>query len=178
MIWAIVNRYYRRMDIRAVGFPIHHVGRVTDIPDINSEKVQGEIVGSALYAGLSEFLEARPENELNFALPEIKEVQRLIKKHMDWRLCSLEQSFFRISGLRESIRKIAVPGELDGLIDHLDRLFTRDEFNQIRSGVRTLCERDVSEFLASLRPIADDFALATVNTEFIMEQFSSRLVEK
>ncbi|MCR9189777.1 MAG: glycosyltransferase family 2 protein [Alteromonadaceae bacterium] len=178
MIWAIVNRYYRRMDIRAVGFPIHHVGRVTDIPDINSEKVQGEIVGSALYAGLSEFFEARPENELNFALPEIKQVQRLIKKHMDLRLCSLEQSFFRIAGLRESIRKIAVPGELDDLIDHLDRLFTRDEFNQIRSGVRTLCERDVSEFLASLSSIADDFALATVNTEFIMEQFSSGPVKK
>jgi len=178
MIWAIVNRYYRRMDIRAVGFPIHHVGRVTDIPDINSEKVQGEIVGSALYAGLTEFLEARPENELNFTLPEITQVQRFIKKHMYLRLCSLEQSFFRIAGLRESIRKIAVSGELDDLIDHLDRLFTRDEFNQIRSSVRTLCERDVSEFLASLRSIADDFALATVSTEFIMEQFSSGPVKK
>ncbi len=175
MVWAIVNCYYRRMDIKAVGFPIHHVGRITDTPSINSEKVKGEIVGSALYAGLSEFLEGRPENELNFSLPEIKEVQELTKKHMDWRLCFLEQSFFRIAGLRESIRKIAVPGELDGLIDHLGRLFTRDEFDQIRAGVRTFCERDVAEFLGSLRPIADDFALTTVNTEFIMKQFSSGL---
>jgi hypothetical protein len=175
MIWAMVNRYYRRMDIRAVGFPIHHVGRVTDIPDINSKKVQGEIVGSALYAGLSEFLEARPESELNFAVPEIKEIQGLIKKHRDRRLCSLEQSFFRIAGLRESIRKVVVPGELDGLIDNLDRFFTRDEFDQIRSGARTLGERDVEEFLVSLRAIADDFALTRVSTEFIVEQFSSGL---
>ena len=171
MIWAIVNRYYRKMDIRAVDFPIHHAGRITDIPDINLEKVQGEIVGSAFYAGLSEFLETKQESELYFSISEINKIQQLIKKHMDSRLCLLEQSFFRIAGLSESLRQIADSGELDALVDHLDRIFTKEEFKKVRSGVQKLSERDVSDFLNSLRPAADDFASATVNTEFIMEQF-------
>tara|TARA_R110002094_G_scaffold93599_1_gene94957 strand:- start:417 stop:971 length:555 start_codon:yes stop_codon:yes gene_type:complete len=170
MVWAIVNRYYRSMNVKAVGFPIHHVGRVTGIPSINAEKVQDEIVGSALYAGLSEFLDDRPQHELKFSLSETQEIVHLAEKHMDWRLCSLEQSFYRIAGLCEAIRSIVTPGELDGLLGYLERGFTHEEFHRIRSGVKNFSNCDVKNFLASLRSVADDFSLATVNTDFILDQ--------
>lgn len=174
MIWAVVNRYYRRMSIKAVAFPVLHVGRVGGTPNLNLEKVQGEIVGSALYAGLTEFLANRPYHTLDFSLEEKIEIQNLTGQHRDRRLRGLEQSFYRIAGLREALRRVLKAGELDLLLDCLDRWFTPDMFSRIRSGVHTHGSGEVGEFLSSLRTVADDFASATLNTDFIQAQRRAR----
>jgi len=170
MIWAIVNRYYRRMTVKAVGFPVHHVGRVAGPPSLNIDKVQGELVGSTLYAGLTEFLRSTPHHELHFSSLETEEIGRLAGEHLDRRLRSLEQSFYRIAGLREAIRTVVSGGELDVLLVCLDRWFSRENFQRIRSGVRAHSNGDVQDFLASLPAVADDFASSTVDTDFIVAQ--------
>ena len=173
MVWAIVNRYYRRMSIKAVGFPIHHVGRVTATPSLNVEKVRGEIVGSSLYAGLTEFLRARPQHDLAFSSAETEEVVELAADHLDRRLSSLGQSFHRIAGLREALRRAAEPGELEQLLGYLDLWFTKETFARLSSGVREQTRGDVERFLTSLRDVADEFASATVDTELIWDQLRS-----
>jgi hypothetical protein len=170
MVWAIVNRHYRRMTIKAVEFPIHHVARATLPPSLNIEKVQAEIVGSTLYAGLTEFLRTRPQHKLDFSPQETAEVTRMADHHLDRRWRLLEQSFCRIAGLREAIRRLPNPEELQDLVRSLDEWFTPAIFCRIRSGIHTHDTCDIRDFVASLQVVADDFAAATVNIDFIQAQ--------
>ncbi len=170
MVWAIVNRHYRGMTIKSVGFPVHHVGRVTDAPSLNVDKVQGEIVGSTLYAGLSEFLKANPHNGLGFSPEEVAEIHALAEKHLDQRTRSLEQSLRRIAGLRDAIRGLVPTGELGDLLSLLDQWFAEGQVDRLIAGIRS-CPRDgVQGFLDSLRAVADDYAAGTVDTNFITAQ--------
>jgi len=159
------------MNIKAVEFPIQHVGRVTNNPDINPTKVQGEIIGSSLYGGLTEFLNSNPQHELEFLPAEILEITSFVKKQMALRLQALEQSFYRIEGLTQSLKKSNQSGKIDGLLTKLDWHFNRKKFNQIRSGIKALTEKDISAFLYSLQPSADDFAMKNIDTNFIFNQF-------
>ena len=170
MIWAIVNRYYRGMTVKAVAFPVLHVGRVTPTPSLNADKVQSELVGSALYAGLTEFLRARPQHTLEFSPEDIDEISRESGLQLDRRLRGLQQSFYLIAGLREAIRGVARGGELEVMLAHLDRWFTPDAFGRIRDGVRSQGGHELHAFLSTLRTVADDYAGASVNTDFIKAQ--------
>jgi len=40
MVWAIVNRHYRRLNIEAVAFPVQHASRLNATPSLDIEKVQ------------------------------------------------------------------------------------------------------------------------------------------
>ncbi|MEQ9499110.1 MAG: glycosyltransferase [Deltaproteobacteria bacterium] len=170
MIWAIVNRHYRRLRIQAVSFPIHHIGRVNVSPTFDMFKVQAEIVGSTLYAGLTEFLRTRPRHRLDFSHSELGEVCSLVDRHLDRRWRLLEQSFHRIAGLREALRGLARPGELRGLIGYLDEWFTPQSFARLRAGVASHQGGNVSGFLGSLRSVADDYARTNVDVDFIRAQ--------
>lgn len=170
MIWAVVNRHYRHLRIQAVAFPIHHVGRVNVTPSLNVEKVRGELVGSTLYAGLTDFLRTRPGHELDFSPDELDEICVLVNAHMARRWRSLEQSFHRIAGLREALRGAARPGELRELIGYLDEWFTSERFNGLRSDLANHECDEIRSFLLSLRTVADDYALGTVNIDFIHTQ--------
>lgn len=172
MVWAIVNRHYRGLRIQAVAFPIHHLGRVNVAPSLNVEKVQGEIVGSTLYAGLTEFLSRRPHHKLDFSREEMDEVCGLADRHLARRWRMLEQSFHRIAGLREALRNLARPGELCDLIDYLNEWFTPESFGRLRSGVASHERGELRDFLGSLRAVADDYALASVNIDFIQGQLT------
>lgn len=178
MIWAIVNRQYRRLRIQAVTFPIHHAGRVNVSPSLNVEKVQAEIVGSTLYAGLTEFLRSRPDHRLRFSRVETDEVCDLADRNLARRWQRLEQSFHRIAGLREALRRLARPGELRDLLDYLEEWFTPKRFRDLRSGVAEHRRDEVRRLLESLRPIADDYARASVDIDFIWKQMRTLRVER
>jgi len=169
MVWAIVNRYYRRLTVKAVSFPIHHVGRIHDGPSLNVEKVRGEIVGSTLYAGMTEFLRRHPSHDLGFSTEETAEIRRLADQHLERRWRALERSFRRIAGLSGSIQRIGEP-RLADLCGYLDRWFTPEGFRRLHAGVGSHASRDVEAFLASLQVVADDFASARVDVGFIQEQ--------
>lgn len=160
MIWAIVNRYYRSMVIKAVGFPINHVGRITGRPQINAQKVQGEIVGSALYAGLTDFLKVHPQHQLDFSEREVMDICRMSMSHMELRLSLLERSFYRIAGLCNSLKGLNAASELSELIRYLEDEFNLAAFKSIRSEVQSLTSSDVQNFLFSLRSTADFYSIA------------------
>lgn len=171
MIWAIVNRYYRRLKIRAVAFPVNHVPRQASIVALNEEKVRGEIVGSTLYAGLMEYLCPRFQHRLNFSSQDADEVCLLSDRHLAQRWRMLEQSWYRIIGIREALRTSAPAGDLQDLLEHLDKWFTPGSFECLRSTAKVHDCNEVRNFLYSLRRVADDYALGTVDIEFIQQQF-------
>jgi len=175
MIWAILNRYYRGLSVKAVAFPVRHVSRSSRSPCLDIEKVQGEIAGSALYAGLTEFLSTRPDHKLDFTSLEMREIQDLSTMHLERRLRALRQSISRIIGLREAIRGIERDAEVRELIGYLDSWFSPSLFEQIRDGVQAPSRRELEAFLLSMREAADDYATNTIDTAFIHSQLRTQI---
>jgi hypothetical protein len=167
MMWAIVNRYYRRMTIKTVAFPVLHVGCGGDTPNLDVTKIQGEIVGSALYAALTEFLADKPRHALNFCVSEAEAIWRRVVHHRDQRLGALWQSFARIATLREALRRVVKTDELDELFRGLAAWLAPSVFEQIRVGVGAHERRDIQRFIISLRRVADDYARALHDRNFI-----------
>lgn len=171
MVWAIVNRHYRHLVIKAVGFPVHHVARSSSKPRLDTAKVQAEIVGSTLYAGLTDFLRTHPQHELEFSCDEVDEVYQLANTHLARRWKMLAQNFHRIAGLCAALRCIARTNELTDLFAYLDEWFTPESFERLRAGMDTHDKDEIRRFLKSLRPSADGYAIAPVNIDFINVQW-------
>lgn len=176
MVWAIVNRHYRRLNIKAVVFPVHHASKVNATPSLDIEKVQAEIIGSTLYSGLTEFLQIRPHHQLEFSPEEIDDVCQLADAHLARRWRMLEQNIYRIAGLREAIRRIAHSHELQELIGYLDEWFTPKLYSRIRSGVIAHDRDDVQSFLDSLRSVADGYAFAHIDITCIQEELFVKMI--
>lgn len=165
MMWAIINRYYRRMTIKAVAFPVLHVGRGSDTPNLDVTKIQGEIVGSALYAALTEFLADKPQHRMDFQVSDAEVIWRRMVHHRDQRLGALWQSLGRIATLREALRQIVKPDELDELFRGLAAWLAPSLFEQVRLNVGAHHLHDVQQFILSLRAVADEYAQsATIAT--------------
>lgn len=160
MIWAIVNRYYRGMTIKAVAFPVNHIGRINNKPSLNGEKVEGEIIGSSLYAGLTSFLKNNPNHELDFSEIEAKEIYDIARQQMIFRMFRLKQSFYRFHGLSKSLEKLRSANQLMELINHLREDFNLEAFNKIQVNIQGMTEENTLEFLHALRVSADYYASA------------------
>ena len=170
MVWAIINRYYRRKVIKRITFPVLHLGRVTNKPDLNLEKVTGEIVGSAFYGAFTEYLAKHRHHDLHFTTTEKDAVCDLIAGHVDRRIRALALSFYRIRGLTVALDGLSPGGELDTLIGYLRRWFSPTSFSAIEKRVRTVRHDDFQAFLTSLQPTADQYAAATVQVGFLHRQ--------
>jgi hypothetical protein len=174
MVWAIVNRHYRGMNVKAVAFPVLHVNRGTGSLRLDVHKVQSEVVGSALYAALTDFLTYAPGHDLDFSAQDVRTIQEATVAHRDRRLLGLEHSFHRLAGLSRAIRAVSRDGELDSMLDHLDRWYSLDSYRAICKGVLADEPQEVGAFLLTLRTVADDYAGRTVNTDFLKAQFRTR----
>lgn len=160
MFWAIINRYYRGMSIKAVAFPAIHVGRVVGQPTLDLEKVAAEIAGAAIYAGLTAFLEDQPEHRLSFSADEAAWIAQSAARYRQQRLGALARSIGRIGELREKLRVMARPGELDELLRVLDLWFTPAICDRVYAATSVFTSQNVEAFLGSLRQTADDYASA------------------
>ncbi|WP_162889457.1 glycosyltransferase family 2 protein [Vibrio ezurae] len=160
MIWAIVNRYYRGMTIKAVSFPIKHVGRFSDKPSVNTEKVQSEIVGSALYAGLTNFLQANPEHKLSFRPEENQAIYEMTIEQVVSRMTALKQSFYRIRGLVKTLKHSSSGKNLLPLTHCLEDKFSLVAYSKINSAVKDISKNEVSHFLDQLVQATDAYSSA------------------
>jgi hypothetical protein len=160
MFWAIINRYYRGLSVKAVAFPAVHVGRAEEQPTLDIEKVAAELAGAALYAGLTAFLHNHPEHRLAFSTGDAAWIAQSAARFRRERLDALSRSFERVVALRELLRAMARPGELADLIATLDVWFTPDVLTRVHAGASSFTSRGVVAFLRSMRRSADDYAAA------------------
>ena len=161
MVWAIVNKHYHGLTIKSAPFPVQHTGRIQNEPILNLSKVQDEIMGSALYAGLQEFLRNNERHNLVFTDIEISQVWKATKSECNTRLSRLRLSFYRINGLTQALSKYP---ELSELYKYLASSFNPDAFTKLETQVKQMNECHIYEFLNQIVPQSDRFAKAHQKT--------------
>ena len=165
MLWAIVNHYYRKLVIKSISFPVLHEARKTSSKGLNFHKVQAEIVGSSMYAGLTTFLQNHSNHSLEFSEKELNQLESEWEVHLNDRLVRLRKSFYRIRGLHDSLLATPAAGELAVLLHQLDQWFTEENWQKIFEGATSLKASELRTFLTSLRGIADDYSERTPQTK-------------
>ncbi len=166
MMWAIVNKHHHRLTIKSATFPVQHIGRVQNEQTLNLNKVLDEIMGSALYAGLQEFLQINIQHNLVFSDTEIHYVWQATKKACDTRLSRLKHSFYRINGLAQALTKYP---ELTALCEYLTKSFNTASFIKLENQVKQMDEQHIHMFLNKMVPQSTRFAKAHQETFEIIE---------
>jgi len=158
MIWAIINKYANKMDIRSVPFPVLHDGRVSPKKRLDIPKVIDEIIGSTIYGALCDFLRGKENHSLKFTEAERNEIWNLVIKFRDIRLNNLYISYMRIIGLTKTIDGICGDEKLDSLLNYLKQSFSIDKYMEVKNGVLQMKSVDVHKFLSSI--YSDSFLYA------------------
>ncbi|WP_462167640.1 glycosyltransferase family 2 protein [Pseudoalteromonas sp. GB43] len=166
MLWAIANKHHNRLNIKSAPFPVQHTGRVQNEKILDLEKVQDEIMGSALYAGLQEFLSAKEQHNLVFNPDEISDVWQATRNARNTRLARLTLSYYRINGLAQALSKYP---ELTELSEYLARSFNFSAIEKLKNQVEQMNEHHICDFLNQIVPQSARFANAHKNTFEIVE---------
>lgn len=150
MIWAIINKHINNMNIKAVPFPILHDSRVNSEKSLNLPKVIDEIIGSTIYAALSDFLIKNDSHSLKFSESDINEIWCLVIEYRNVRLHKLYESYMRIIGLTKTLGAITNDHEIRGLLSYLEQSFSIDKIKEIENGVMHMEIEDVRKFSLSI----------------------------
>ncbi|MCZ2356772.1 MAG: glycosyltransferase [Bacteroidia bacterium] len=166
MIWAIINKHYRKMIIKAVNIPIFHAGKeISNATIFDIDKLREEILGSILYAGLTDFLKMKPKHSLNFTETEILEITQNIEQHLHQRMVLLQQTFYRARGISKSIKNLEIytqNDKLNKLTETIEQVFNEENFKLIEQNVNTFSFLSLSNFLNSMRKQSDNFKEITI----------------
>ncbi|MCK8045324.1 glycosyltransferase [Shewanella sp. 1CM18E] len=157
MVWAVINKYHHGLNIKAVPFPVQHSGRVSNRQVLNIDKVQDEIMGSALYAGLLEFLATNEQHNLVFTTDEKSIVWKATQNARNTRLARLKLSFHRINGIAQALSKYP---ELSELCKNLTCSFSPSNFAKLEVQVNQMNKQHIHEFLNKIVPQSTAFASA------------------
>jgi len=166
MMWAIVNKFHHGLCIKGAPFPVLHTGRVQNEKMFDIEKVQDEILGSTLYAGLQDFLSTKPGHNLEFTAVEIDNIWRSTCAARRSRLSRLKLSFYRINGLAQSLLKY--PDYLE-LAEYLCKTFTEQTFKNIEAQVEQMTHQHIHNLLSQLIKQCNHFAQEHQELEEITE---------
>lgn len=161
MIWAIVNKHHHGLSIKSASFPVQHTGRVQNEKTLNLDKVKDEIMGSALYAGLQDFLLKNPHHNLHFTPAEISDVWQATKDARNTRLARLKHSFYRINGLAQALSKFP---EFAELCEYLTRSFNPAMTAKLEAQVKQMSEHHIYHFLNQILLQSNHFANAHQKT--------------
>lgn len=161
MMWAIVNRYYRKMVVKSADIPIWHAGKeILDADVLDVDKLREEILGSVLYAALTDFLKTKPEHCLDFTETEILEITQNFERLKKQRMVLLQQTFYRAIGISKNIKKLDIFKQhknLNRLTKIIDEVFNHKNFDLIEQNVSATSFSAFSAFLNSMQKQADNF---------------------
>jgi glycosyltransferase involved in cell wall biosynthesis len=168
MMWAIVNRYMYGFVIKSVNFPVTHTVRESSLTELNISKLKSEIIGSALYAGLTDFLSINTTHTLNFSKKDLSEIKYLIEQNLSDRMIQIEMSFYRIRGLHLTLKNNFNEPLIQPLIGQLENLFCHEVWLELCDELSKHKISETIEFLSEVRELAEEYAsMQYVDDSFI-----------
>ena len=165
MMWAIVNHYLRGFIVKSIGFPVTHITRGSAKTELNIPKVKAEIVGSALYAGLTDFLSSNPLHNLLFSKKDLAEIELIVEQNLSYRMLRLGKSFYRIRGLHRTLMNNFNEPLIQPLMNQLENLFSDENWSELSSEVSMHNTSDTIEFLSTIRDVAENYAFSEINSD-------------
>ena len=161
MMWAIINKYYRKMVVKAADIPIWHAGKsFFNYSDLDIEKLREEVLGSVLYATLTGFLNKNPKHELNFSEQDISEILDIFESNMAVRMNLLNQNFYRARGIAKSIANAQFYTNNDclkELVTTINKVFSKMNFAILEQNISSFTPHLLKDFLTSMRQRSDLF---------------------
>lgn len=161
MMWCIINRYYRKMTIKAGPFSTWHAGKQTDsIVKMDVRKIRDEIVGSGFYAGLTDYLKNNADSTLSFSHDDVELIERGIKDHIVNRMKKLKMTFYRSRGISACLKNLPIYKtelRLQQLVKIIDNWFNEESFSEIERECTSFKSLEVQNFLSNICSKADDF---------------------
>jgi hypothetical protein len=161
MMWAVINKYYRKMSIKAANIPIWHAGKDISNPAIlDVDKVKEEIIGSILYAALTDFLKISPTHCLCFTDDEILVITQNFERLLKQRMVLLQQTFYRAIGISKNIKNLGIYKQhrsLNRLTETIDKVFDNKNYDLIEKSVSAISISDLTVFLNSMQQQSDNF---------------------
>ncbi|NUQ73233.1 MAG: glycosyltransferase [Polyangiaceae bacterium] len=133
MAWALAQRAMGR-SIVAVPMVVHHDRSRLEAADVDLDALGRDLQGHAFYRALDDIMKTRPK-PLPLEPEQFDAAWERFQTHLNERLCSFEQSAYRIRGLIQSIRIVLKDLEVSWLahvsrresISHIERTLTRIE---------------------------------------------------
>ena len=161
MMWCIINRYYRKMTIKAGPFSTWHAGKQTEsIVKMDVRKIRDEIVGSGFYAGLTDYLKNNADSTLSFSHDDIELIEKGIKKHIVNRMKKLRMTFYRSRGISACLKNLPIYKtelRLQQLVKIIDDWFNEKSFLEIERECTSFRSNDIQNFLSNICSKADEF---------------------
>lgn len=161
MMWAIINKYYRKRVVKAADIPIWHAGkRFSNYSDLDIVKLREEVLGSVLYATLTEFLNKKTEHELDFSEQDISIILNIFERNMAERMNLLNQSFYRARGIAKSIANAPFDknnASLKEISSTINNVFSKMNYTILEQNISSFTSHLLRDFLITMRQKSDLF---------------------
>lgn len=159
MIWAVINKYYRKMVVKTADIPIWHANKkMKNYAELDIDKLREEILGSVLYAALTGFLATHPDHCLNFTEEELDLIWSCFREHLSQRMKLLRQTFYRARGISACLSNSEIYNNnkcLHRLTEIIESVFSKTNFELIEQNLQSVSFSALKNFLNSMQQQSD-----------------------
>jgi len=166
MLWAIINRFYRGLSIKAANIPILHQPRYALNNKMDERKVIAEIMGSCLYAGLTDHLSQRVGQSFGFDDHGVNLVSEKSLHHLHNRKRAFRWNLIRVNGLMKTVSSFFDEEEVPDFVRSINLLQLDEMMISIEHFAESSFKCTVNEFLLNLIGNVESYANSKTGENF------------
>ena len=166
MLWAIINRFYRGLSIKAANIPILHQPRYALNNKMDERKVIAEIMGSCLYAGLTDHLSQRIGQSFGFDDHGVNLVSEKSLHHLHNRKRAFRWNLIRVKGLMKTVSSFYHEEEMPDFVRSINLLQLDKLMTSIEHFAGSSFKCTVNEFLLNIIGNVESYANSKTGENF------------
>ena len=206
MNWALINvfRYCRK--VVQVALPVRHCRDDVKVNGLDFEKLEDDIRGYACYSSLEDLLAKRREtrqqkntlemDNLDFDDEDVEYAINKYEKYIDERLSAFRLSFYRITGLVDSIKRFLDPSKtpwawwhydnsvnssivsLRDFLVMMEKEYQMGKLQRLRSNLLNIDKHEVRLFFSEIRGKLERFTeRSKTNKDAAIKRLESQRIE-
>ena len=166
MLWAIINRFYRGLSIKAANIPILHQPRYASTNKMDERKVIAEIMGSCLYAGLTDHLSQSVGQSFGFDDDEVNLVSEKSLHRLHHRKRAFRWNLIRVKGLMKTVSSFYHEEEMPDFVRSINLLQLDKLMTSIEHFAGSSFKCTVNEFLLNIIGNVESYANSKTGENF------------
>lgn len=166
MLWAIINRFYRGLSIKAANIPILHQPRYASTNKMDERKVIAEIMGSCLYAGLTDHLSQSLGHSFGFDDDDVNLVSEKSLHHLHHRKKAFHWNLIRVKGLMKTVSSFYHEEKMPDFVRSINLLQLDKLMSSIEHFAGSSFKCTVNEFLLNVIGNVESYAYSKKGENF------------